>query len=112
MKKLFAMMLVIMMACCALFTAGAEGFMPGSNEALTISVAAEISPDGLDKVLQMSGGNTANVPPEAIKTVLAIINNMKFKGTIQGKEAQLDILLRIRPLSTWPARPETTASRL
>ncbi len=98
MKKLFAMMLVIMMACCALFTAGAEGFMPGSDDALTISVAAEISPDGLDKVLQMSGGNTANVPPEAIQTVLAIINNMKFKGTIQGKEAQLDILLKDTPI--------------
>ena len=98
MKKLFSMMLAVVMACCLFFSASAEG-IPMGGGAFTVDLGLEVNQDGLNKVLEMTGATqNANVPTEAIGAVVGILNNLSLKVVAEGQAVQLDVQVKDTPI--------------
>lgn len=97
-KSLLSLLLVMIMACCAVFTAGAESFLPGADSAFSVSAGIEINQDGFNSLIAKTGASTASMPPELMNAVFSIINNTTIKATVKGNAAQCEVLMKDTPI--------------
>ena len=93
-KSLLALLLVMIMACCAVFTAGAESILPIGDSAFSVSAGVEINQDGFAQLMAKSG-QSIPVQPELLNAVISIINNTTIKATVAGKAAQAEVLMSL-----------------
>ena len=98
-KSLLALLLVMIMACCAVFTAGAESILPIGDSAFSVSAGVEINQDGFAQLMAKSG-QSIPVQPELLNAVISIINNTTIKATVAGKAAQAEVLMKDTPVVT------------
>ena len=96
-KSLLALLLVMIMACCAVFTAGAESILPIGDSAFSVSAGVEINQDGFAQLMAKSG-QSIPVQPELLNAVISIINNTTIKATVAGKAAQAEVLMKDTPV--------------
>lgn len=85
-KSLLALLLVMMMACCAIFTAGAEAF--------TVNASIELNKDGFNQLMQMSGTDLSGQLPEgALDAVIGLMNKLSINAVLDGNAGQADVMV-------------------
>ena len=91
-KSLLALLLVMVMACCAVLSAGAEAF--------TITVSAHVNGDAVTQLAALSGTDiAAQLPAGAMDAVLGLVDKLAFRATIDGSAVQADVLVSDQSLT-------------